>query len=617
MAATTVISNSLITHPVSDTSLHVLPKGNYLPYEEFKKSFQLGNSSTEQLHAATMNLSQTMFEDIIKGLEQLMECDQAVKEGHRTFVAQLQSIIPDFKKSHQSNGKIIIVGSGSSGRVAVNLAKKCIETFSNCKGHISGEIAGGDSALMRAKEGFEDSDKDGENAIEKLKVTNDDIVILLSASGSASFNVGAGHTAANRGAKVYYFYNNKEAPHRTEDLFKRISNPVIPLLIDIGAQAIGGSTRLQAATLALDCLGTLLGTVLFSVNNDCEMTKQYPAQVLEGIEKGNAAIATNIELIKSIVEEQNRIRSAPQSNTHRVRDETDQGYVTLLSFEESYPEISIDTSELPPTFNEPFYRREDDAEQKRPGFQAFMLGKKTNLEAWQSVAGRKIREEDLADVNQFLLCVEAEGQNSYVNRPTGKGNMVMGIVKLNGSQPFPEEMAVKLQEAQQQGASTAIIVVSDQDMSLKQKEQLGKIAPLALILDKVPQDPLGLIQTIALKQALNLISNGTMILEGKVHGNRMINMRSSNNKLIDRCMGLVKTIWAETHNEEQLEDRILYHMIVQNDAKMKESYQKGIQPPPIIAITLAMLHFNKTPENFDAIAEYLMREQKGLSFLTQ
>ena len=71
--------------------------------------------------------------------------------------------------------------------------------------------------MIRAKEGFEDSEREGEKAVTAHHIGPKDSVILISASGSASFNVGFGHSAANLGAKVYYFYNSHEIPERKMD----------------------------------------------------------------------------------------------------------------------------------------------------------------------------------------------------------------------------------------------------------------------------------------------------------------------------------------------------------------------------------------------------------------
>ena len=173
------------------------------------------------------------------------------------------------------------VGAGSSGRVAVDLAAKCKN------GSVIGTIAGGDSAMIAAREGFEDSENEGKEALKNYSIQPIDTVVLISGSGSSSFNVGCGHFVADRGAQVLYFYNSKTIPTRTEELFKRIRNPAIPLELDIGPQAIAGSTRLQAATLAECCLGVLLGSLFLS--------EDYPEKLLKNMEEGLKEIASHLE----------------------------------------------------------------------------------------------------------------------------------------------------------------------------------------------------------------------------------------------------------------------------------------------------------------------------------
>ena len=80
-------------------------------------------------------------------------------------------------------------------------------------------------------------------------------------------------------------------------------------------------------------------------------------------------------------------------------------------------------------------------------------------------------------------------------------------------------------------------------------------------------------------------------------------------------MEMIKTIWAENH-DTKLDDKALYYCVCQVAEKMKECRAKGIEPPPIIPIVLAMLHFDKSIDDFNTIVDFLIKEKKGLSFLT-
>ena len=56
----------------------------------------------------------------------------------------------------------------------------------------------------------------------------------------------------------------------------------------------------------------------------------------------------------------------------------------------------------------------------------------------------------------------------------------------------------------------------------------------------------------ATKMALNIISTSVMIKLGKVYGNRMIDLSVSNNKLLDRALGILIDI-ASVNKEYGLE----------------------------------------------------------------
>lgn len=136
-----------------------------------------------------------------------------------------------------------------------------------------------------------------------------------------------------------------------------------------------------------------------------------------------------------------------------------------------------------------------------------------------------------------------------------------------------------------------------------------------LVIENTPSDAIGLIETIILKQTLNLISNSSMILMNKVHGNQMIDVRASNKKLIDRCMRLIKGIWTEYQLDNLPSDKFLYHSVAHVSA-IKKSYEaQGIYTPSVVKIVLAMLALKKTPANFQEVVEYLEEKQERIDWI--
>ncbi len=570
--------------------LNALPSG-FLPYREFAQKFSLGSTTTEKLHEKTRTLSQRMQGDVIEGLQMLWDADQAVVEGLERSIPEIQKLAPELAERMKAGGRIFLVGSGSSGRVAVDLAAKC------GSGQIRGVIAGGDSAMIRAKEGFEDSEADGEKCLQPFALTAQDTVFLISASGSASFNVGCGHYAANQGAHVHYFYNSQEIPSRTRQLFERVNNPVVPWELDIGPQSISGSTRLQSATLAEACLGSLLGTALLS-------DPLYAKGLLENMKEGNQRICQHLATIGQFVEKEADVFLSKQANFRRLKDETGRGYVTLVGEKECLREILIDATETSPTFSVNPIRRETETVPKRAEFRAYLAGENNNRAAWEALVGRSVESEA---VEQFLLAMGAEGQHAYEKRPRGMGNMMIGVVK----QGQAAEVIDALEKVSAQEGEVGMIAVSREAVTIENAPSLS------LVLDEVATDPLGLTETILLKQILNMISNGSMVLMGKVHGNRMIDVRAANQKLIDRVMRLVKEIWVEAGRSMPLTDEELYYMIAHLSVLKKKYAEEGIYTPSVVKIALSLLTLQKrwSREEFQEALDFLTTRQERLDFL--
>lgn len=602
--------NSVAQHHVSE-DINTLPAG-YLPFEEFARQFSLGGASTEQLHEKTKTLSQTMQSNVIEGLEMLFDADQAVLVGFEQFIPVIEFFAPNLAARMKAGGRIFLVGSGSSGRVAVDIAAKCNLIASSGQDQIRGIIAGGDSAMIRAKEGFEDSEADGEQCLQCFNLKAEDTVLLISASGSASFNVGCGHFAADKGSQVLYFYNSTDIPSRTKQLFNRQNNPVIPLKLDIGPQAISGSTRLQGASLAEICLGALLGTALFHCEGKTLDASQYPQDLLVKMREGNHLISKHLKTIGQFVEKEAEVFLSPSANFRRLRDDTSEGYITVIGENDALREILIDATETSPTFSMNPIRREAELLQKKGEFRAYLTGEKDNQAAWETLLGRAVEQDALVDTSQFLLALEAEGNNSYDKRPTGTGNFVIGVSKNGNALSGYNGMLDLLHDVISKGGDAGIIVLSRDKMPLSLDSDL-----LTLLLDEVPYDHLGLVETLLLKQILNLISNGSMVITGKVYGNRMIDVRASNQKLIDRSLRLIKEIWMDFQRPMPLSDEELYHYIAHVSALKKAYTNSGIYTPSVVKIVLGLIYLEKKPVSaqFQEVLDFLADKQERLDFL--
>ncbi len=567
-----------------------LPPG-FLPFEEFQRQFSLGNASTEKLHPHTKSLSRILQKDLIQGLELLLDADQAVVEGLERFLPEIGPLSADLSDRLQKGGRIFLVGSGSSGRIAIDLAAKCAAAVPKSKGKIRGVIAGGDGAVIRAKEGFEDSEKEGEKVLEGFRLQPEDTVMLISSSGSSTFNAGCGHFAANLGSRVLYFYNSKEIPARTQKLFERTNNPAIPLELDIGPQAIAGSARLQGASIALVCLGALLEKALSPESKSLDELPQK-------LRQGTSLVRGHLNEIAELVRKETAVFSNPNSNFYRLKDETSEGYVTFIGQSDSIRDILIDATESSPTFSTNPIRRAGEEHLKKEEFRAYLADQKENRKAWETLLGRE------ADRDTDAFDLDSEEIDSRI----GKGNLLIGVAKLPDGKEIPSSLSKIVEKAASNETETGWVVISRGGLS----SQIDGVS-----IGNIPSDPLGIVETFVLKQILNSISNGSMILMNKIYGNQMVDVRPSNGKLIDRCCRLVKEIWSESGRPLKWTERELYHAIAHISALKKEFTEKGQYAPSVVKIVLALLHLQKDPkdESIRQAVDFLAERGEKLDFL--
>ena len=118
------------------------------------------------------------------------------REDHLAASA-VEAIIPDIAKAIDlisghlhDGGRLFYVGSGTSGRLGVLDAAECPPTYSTGPDLVQGLIAGGESAMFRAREGAEDDESLGKKDLLDKGLTEKDVVVGLSASGRTPYVIG-------------------------------------------------------------------------------------------------------------------------------------------------------------------------------------------------------------------------------------------------------------------------------------------------------------------------------------------------------------------------------------------------------------------------------------------
>lgn len=140
----------------------------------------------------------------------------------------------------KSGGRIFYIGSGTSGRLAVCDAAECPPTFGVPYDLFNGIIAGGESCMFKAAENAEDNPDAAIEDLKKRNFCNKDVLIGISASGSAAYVISAVNYAKSVNARAFSITNNP-----CSELGKVAD---IDICADTGPEVITGSTRMKAGT---------------------------------------------------------------------------------------------------------------------------------------------------------------------------------------------------------------------------------------------------------------------------------------------------------------------------------------------------------------------------------
>jgi N-acetylmuramic acid 6-phosphate etherase len=171
---------------------------------------------------------------------------EAMWEGQLAAVAAIGQALPAITAATEAassalgdRGRIVYVGAGTSGRVAVQDGAELMPTFAWPSERVRFIVAGGDSAFVTSIEGAEDDIDDAVKQIEAARLTPHDVVIAVAASGTTPFTVAALQQAGS-GAVTIAVANNPGTA--------LLASARFPVLIETGRELIAGSTRMKAGT---------------------------------------------------------------------------------------------------------------------------------------------------------------------------------------------------------------------------------------------------------------------------------------------------------------------------------------------------------------------------------
>lgn len=545
------------------------PREQALRFIREETQFHLGYLPTEQSHPKTRGLSQALQADTAKGLRMLLGVDDDIPPVAKRVVAS-----PEFAKLRQavkdaldSGRRVYFSGCGATGRLSILLdaanRRFWRETFERqpelkaACGEMGDRtyavMTGGDFALIRSVESFEDYITFGYRQMEQAGVGAGDVVVAISEGGETSSVIGTVLRGVDVKAKVFFLFNNPAEllAKNLERCRRVIENPAVtPLVLCTGPMAVAGSTRMQATTTELLVAGAAFEAGLAD-HLAGKLTPAQRASLGLGVWTPERTVAQFETLLAQLRSDANVAALA------RMTDgEADlygkKGRITY--FANAYLlDIFTDTTERSPTFKIPPFRSALDAASPAPW--AFVKDPlRPTPEAWLNLVGHAPRclewpsdtyaqlkaaekivknppKIGLKDLHTYLVGNEPDASRTEVKPNVAMAVLVgdeAALLDQGSSAAWSKAFATA---AAPFGARTALVV--------GRRAPQGWTAELVHVGVDVPATPLRLFDHLALKIALNNVSSATMGKMGRLSSNWMAHVDASNKKLIDRSVRLI------------------------------------------------------------------------------
>ena len=199
---------------------------------------------TEARHPLSRGLDRMSADEAV---ELLLDEDRRGLETARRHAGVIARAAEWLAETLERGGDALLVGAGTSGRLAVLEAAECPPTFGTAPERIRAAIAGGPEAVFAAREGAEDREDEGLAAAAGLRAG--DLLIGVSASSVTAFVRGALAAARGRGARTVLLTCATAAS---------VGAPAdLVIALATGPEVLTGSTRLKAGSATKAALNAI------------------------------------------------------------------------------------------------------------------------------------------------------------------------------------------------------------------------------------------------------------------------------------------------------------------------------------------------------------------------
>ncbi len=198
---------------------------------------QISQLMTERRNSATENLDSMSALEIVSVMNRE---DTLVPPRIRRALPQIAKAVDLIAEGFVKGGRLIYVGTGTSGRIGALDASECPPTFGISPEKVQFLIAGGEEALIHATEASEDSADLGRHDMARKRPGKRDVIVGLAASGFTPYTISALQYAKSKGAATVGIACNRGSQ------LGKIAD--ISIEVEVGPEVLTGSSRLKAGT---------------------------------------------------------------------------------------------------------------------------------------------------------------------------------------------------------------------------------------------------------------------------------------------------------------------------------------------------------------------------------
>lgn len=538
------------------------------------QEYRMGYIEAEKPHPLTRRLSQTYAESVEEGIKLLLSVDlEMAGRARQTLESEEYARFANLVRTTlNQGGRVIWSGCGSSGRLSMRLEQswrngvaklskqypQAAQALSEMLERVGNIMTGGDYAVIRAAEAFEDSTLLGRAQAKQWNLTEKDLLVGVTATGETTSILGTAAQALDDGAKVCMLICADPKPlmenmTRARGIYDHPNCSVMSL--PCGSMALTGSTRMQSSTFEQFAGSVALEEAFYDILNRCGVPVNFPGYAWYGEQF--------VRMVEQLMAQPSVALLAQATRTEKAIYE--QGGLITLFAHEYLLDVLTDTTERAPTFMTPPFCSADMTDQ--PQSWAFVKNPTCPTpQAWKACF---LRSPNCIDWPRQTYRELGMTERQIDGIPDVSSRALARFII--GNEPDPRRENAPASHAMWVDAEAAPASFHEHAARYNSSSQLT-LEKAGMTLAETGMD---MFQHLCVKLMLNTLSTGVMASMGRIHGNWMTCLAISNKKLMDRGARIVSDLCGISY-EQALQENFFSRLLSDAQGLLRSPVQETI-----------------------------------------